>query len=865
MVATPTDISEGGPTDLASRIPAEALEDGDEILERFLDWVSERGLSPYPAQEEALLEVMSGRHVVLNTPTGSGKSLIATSMHFKALCERRRSYYTSPIKALVSEKFFDMCRELGAQNVGMQTGDATINPEAPIICCTAEVLANLALRDGAQARVDYVVMDEFHYYADADRGIAWQIPLISLPQAKFLLMSATLGDVEAFEEQLYGFTGTDVAVVRSAERPVPLDFSYRETPLHESISDLAADSKAPIYLVNFTQREAAEQAQNLTSINLCTKEEKKEIARAIGDFRFDTAFGRDVHRFAKHGIGIHHAGLLPKYRTLVERLSQQGLLKIISGTDTLGVGVNVPIRSVLFTKLCKFDGVSVRILSVRDFKQIAGRAGRKGFDTQGSVVAQAPEHVIENKKLEVKAAASGKKKFNRKKPPERGYVAFDEKTFRKLIESDPEALESQFDINHGLMLSVLKRELDASALHGGYRTLVDLIGRSYERPALQRRHRRKAAVLFRELRSAGVVEVRKQAVGSRSAVVVAEGLQRDFSLHHTLSLFLVQALEELDPASPDYALQVVSLVESILENPFALLRRQVDYAKTELVGRLKSEGVEYEQRMEQLEEVDYPKPEADFIYRVFDRFRVAHPWLRNENVRPKSIARDMFERFSSFNEYVALYGLSRSEGVLLRYLSQTYKALIQSVPATFREERLEEVIAYLQATLSRVDSSLLGEWQRLLDPEAEQEPDEPQAELPPPDPAANRRVFAARLRAEMHALVKALAAGDWDEALVVARAGDDEWTAKRLEQEIEQLAAEVGPLRFNHAARLTHLTTITEPQPRRWLVRQTLVAGTDEGDLETDWMIEAEVDLPKPVPGAPAPDGPLIRLQRLGV
>jgi superfamily II RNA helicase len=832
----------------------------DEILERFLEWVTDVGLEPYSAQEEALLEIMSGQHVILNTPTGSGKSLVALGMHFKAMCEGKRSFYTSPIKALVSEKFFELCAELGAEHVGMLTGDASINRDAPIVCCTAEVLANIALREGAYAHVDYVVMDEFHYYSDVDRGIAWQIPLITLPHVAFLLMSATLGDVSAFVEGIEKFTRRKVSVVRNAERPVPLDFAYRETPIHESIADLSQEGKAPIYVVNFTQREAAEQAQSLTSVNVCTKEEKQAIMAAIGGFRFDTGYGKDVRRFLQHGVGIHHAGLLPKYRTLVERLSQKGLLKIISGTDTLGVGVNVPIRTVLFSKLCKFDGQKVRILSVRDFKQIGGRAGRKGFDTRGSVVAQAPEHVIENKRLEQKATASGKKKFVRRKPPERGYVPWDASTFDTLITSEPEPLESQFSISHHLLLSVMKREIDASQRHGGYGRIVELIARSYEREAQKKRHRRHAAMLFRELRAAGVVEIVPHAVKTRSAVRVAEGLQRDFSLHHTLSLFLLVALDHLDPAAPTYALDVLTLVESILENPQAVLVRQLDKVKGELVAKLKAEGMEYEQRMEELERADIPKPLEEFTYRVFDAFRSKHPWVRGENVRPKSVARDMFEKFASFNEYVSEYGLARSEGVLLRYLTQAYKALVQTVPDTFKDEAVQDIEAFLRATLARVDSSLVTEWERMV-AGGPVEDVETLVEPPPVDPAADARAFAARLRAEMHAIVKAMADGAFDEAEAATRAGDDPWTADRFEAAVNEFAQEHGRLRCDHESRLSSFTRIHEQSPRVWIVQQTLLGP--EG--ETEWMVEAEVDLPKPTKDAPVPDGPFVRVTRVGV
>jgi superfamily II RNA helicase len=861
------------------------LADADAILDGFLAWVGEQGLELYPAQEAAILELMAGRHLVLATPTGSGKSLVALALHWKALCEGRRSAYTSPIKALVSEKFFDLCHQLGAHNVGMMTGDASINPRAPVLCCTAEILANLALREGAYTPVDAVVMDEFHYYSDAERGIAWQLPLLTLPHATFLLMSATLGDMSEFQREIQAFTGHEVAVVRSRERPVPLHFEYRETPLHETIHDLTMTGRAPVYVVNFTQREAADQAQGLTSINLCTKDEKRAISAAIGDFRFDTDYGKDIKRYLQHGIGLHHAGLLPKYRTLVERLSQQGLLKIISGTDTLGVGVNVPIRSVLFTKLCKFDGEKVRILAVRDFKQIGGRAGRKGFDDRGWVIAQAPEHVIENKRLEARAGdgKGNKKKFVRRKPPERGYVPWDQGTFERLIESEPEPLESRFDITHGMLLTVLDREFNVAEPHGGYRRLVEIIARSYERAGAKTRHRRQAALLFRHLRKTGIIEYEFPRGWSHRCVRVSPDLQRDFSLHHTLSMYLLAALRQLDPAAPGYALDVLSLVESILENPRAVLLRQLDHAKGELVARLKSEGVEYEQRMEELERVDYPRPCADFIYRTFDEFRVTHPWVRNENVSPKSIARDMVERWQTFNEYVKEYGLARSEGVLLRYLSQAYKTLVQNVPVDYRDEDMEDVIAFLRATLARVDSSLVREWERLVAGGGVMAQVLPAAEVPEPheraadpnalggsSPAATKALFGgpsssspaatkalgARVRAELHGVIKAIALHDLEEAVAgLAHDPEDPWSIERLEQALAPVLQEEGEVLFGAEARASGLTRLQPAGERRWEVEHTLLGPQGP----SPWRLHGEIDLRAPE----AADGPLVRLRRI--
>ncbi len=615
---------------LARRLPAADQVSPDALLEGFLDWVASRDLSLYPAQEEALLEVFAGRHVILNTPTGSGKSLVAFAVCFMAVAERRRAFYTAPIKALVSEKFFDLCRVLGPANVGMMTGDATVNREAPVICCTAEILANIALRDGDEADVDYVVMDEFHFYADRDRGWAWQVPLLELSRARFLLMSATLGDTTFFERDVTERTGVRTALVKSVERPVPLDFEYRETPLHETITDLLEAKKVPIYIVHFTQRSAAEQAQSLMSIDFLPKERKAEIKEAMAGFRFDSPYGKVLRRFLGHGVGLHHAGLLPKYRLLVEQLAQKGLLAIICGTDTLGVGVNIPIRTVLFTRLCKYDGDKTRVLSVREFQQIAGRAGRKGFDEQGSVVVQAPEHVIENRVLRMKAGDDAKKlrKTVFKKPPERGYAAWDAQTFERLTAGEPEALASRFQVTHAMLLDVLSRPDGCAAMKRLVRT-------SHDGPTATRRHARTAIAMFRSLAAASVLEIVRPENGEPAHIEVNADLQSDFSLNQTLSLYAIEVLEVLDPEDPAYALDVVSVIEAILEDPMLVLQKQLDKAKGDAIAKMKADGMEYEERMEELERVDRQKPLADLLYGTFDSFASHHPWVGGESVRPE--------------------------------------------------------------------------------------------------------------------------------------------------------------------------------------------------------------------------------------
>ena len=688
---------------------------------------------------------------MLATPTGSGKSLVAMAGAWANLAKGRRTVYTAPIKALVSEKFFEMSAALGADNVGMVTGDAAVNPGAPVIVCTAEILANRSLREGNNTDVDLVVMDEFHYYGDRDRGWAWQVPLLELPYTQFLLMSATLGDTATLREDLSRRTDRETALVADAERPVPLDFEYRETPLLDTIGDLLDDGRHPVYIVHFTQKEATARAQSLTSLNVLTKEEKELVKTAIGGFRFDTPVGEDLKRFVSAGIGVHHAGLLPKYRLLVEKLAQQGLLKLICGTDTLGVGVNVPIRTVLFTQLCKFDGRRVRVLTVRDFQQIAGRAGRRGFDVAGSVVVQAPEHVVENKVAEAKAANDPKKrkKLVKRKPPERGYTHWDGDTLARLSGGQPETLSSSFAVSHSMMLNVLDRAGDGCA------AMKTLLTDNHEPRKRQRDHIRRSISIFRSLVDAEILEILDRPDDLGRPVRVDLDLQDDFRLNQPLSLFAIEAIEALDMEAPDYAWQVLSVVESTLDDPMVVLMAQLDKIKDTLISELKRDGVEFEERMEHLDRATWPRPEEEFLEPAFEIFARRHPWVGRDRVSPKSIVRDMLEHAETFNQYVARYGLKRSEGLLLRYLTDCYKALAQTVPMDRVNDELDDLTEWLGAMIRRVDSSLIDEWEKLRNPEDLD--DEPVAPTEPLALTGNRRAFAVLVRNELFRLVTEIA------------------------------------------------------------------------------------------------------------
>ncbi|MFT3775968.1 MAG: DUF3516 domain-containing protein [Minicystis sp.] len=838
---------------LAARLPPP---DGDifssDLLDRFIDYVADKGLELYPAQEEALLELVGGKNVILATPTGSGKSLVAAFLHFVAVAEGKRSFYTAPIKALVNEKFFALSRDFGPELVGMMTGDASVNPDALIICCTAEILANKALREGADTPVDYVIMDEFHYYSDKDRGAAWQIPLLTLPRANFLLMSATLGDTTFFEKAMTKLTGRESVTIRSRERPVPLDFEYRETPLHETVQDLVRKDRAPVYIVNFTQRAAAEEAQNLMSTDFSTKEEKKAIHAALEGARFDSPYGKELAKFVRHGIGLHHAGLLPKYRLLVEKLAQKGHLKIICGTDTLGVGVNIPIRTVLFTKLCKFDGDKTAILSVRDFQQISGRAGRKGFDDRGTVVVQAPEHVIENLRMEAKAAGNPvkKKKLVRRKPPEKGYVHWDRQTFERLTTGLPEPLVSRFSVTHGLILNVLERP------RGGCKALVKLVRSSHDTPYQKREHRKNGKLLFQSLLDANIIEVVPGEDGQGKRIRVNLDLQEDFSLNHALSLYLLDTINLLDRESPEYPLQLLTLVESILENPELILMKQLDRLKGEKLAELKAAGVEYDDRMEELSKLEYPKPHREFIYGSFNAFAAKHPWVGQENIRPKSVAREMYEEFYSFSEYIRQYELQRAEGTLLRYLSDVYKALVQSVPDPAKTEDVHDIITYFGAIVRQVDSSLLDEWERMR--EGAPLPGEarpPRREADSYDVTRDPRQFTVLVRNEMYQLLRALSAKNWEAAAQITAASAEPWTPAQFEQSLAAYWPEHGAIRLDPAARSPRNTLVSEREGF-WDVKQIIVDPEDHND----WVVECAIDLDRSRDAA----APVIMITRIG-
>ena len=807
--------------------------DADEAFALFLDYELECGIELWPHQEDACMALALGDHVILGTPTGSGKSTVALWLAFLAMATGQRMFYTAPIKALVSEKFFDFVHRFGRENVGMITGDVSINASAPVICCTAEILANEALRYGEGANVAYAALDEFHFFGDRERGWAWQVPLLTLPYTQFLLMSATLGDTSAIAAKIEETTRRSLTTIADTPRPVPLEYQFADDTALEGTVELAMRrGEAPIYIVHFSQDEALKSAQSLASFGISSKEQREAIKEALADSRFTTAFGKTLKRLLLMGVGVHHAGMLPRYRRTVEQLAQQGLLPVICGTDTLGMGINVPIRTVLLTALAKFDGTRIRRLNAREFHQIAGRAGRSGFDTQGTVIAQATKYDVERKRALAKAGGDPKKarKIKTSKPPE-GFVGWNETTYRKLVEAAPETLHPRMEMTHAIALAEVEQGGPA------WQRTHDLVDDSLQTDEQKEQLHQRVDEVFATLEAAGLIAHEPSGDDSGDDEWFVQGeVPEGFALDQPLSPFLLAALELLDRESDDYALDVISMVESTLEQPRQVLRAQEKEARSAAIAAMKADGVEYEERMERVQEVTYPKPLEDLLETAFATYCKTMPWALDYELAPKSVLRDMVETASDFKTYVQRYGLSRCEGILLRYLSDAYHVLDRTVPPEAFDDRLDDVTCWLGWLVASIDSSLFDEWAGNDDAPAAD------AAAPTAEDAvvADRRAVTLLVRNALFARVRLAAFEKVDE--LGALDSEWGWPAARWQDVLDGFFAEHEEILTDAEARSATYLEIDESPERDehiWHVRQIIL--DDAADL--DFRIEADLDL----------------------
>jgi hypothetical protein len=832
---------------------------GDALQEAFEGWLTAAGINPYLAQMEAYFAIFGGSSVLLNTPTGSGKSLVALAAHFDALGRGERSIYTAPTKALVNEKFFDLCRRFGSANVGLLTGDASVNRDAPIVCCTAEILSNLAQVEGAARPFAWVVMDEFHYFSDKERGIAWLLPLMLLDGAKFLLMSATIGEIFDAKTLVEALTAQTFELVRSTDRPVPLVFSYKVATEREAINDLRDGGLLPGYVVCVTRNEAAEKALGEPSSGGWSSKSVE-----LPEHVFTSPFGRQLKRALRAGIGLHHSGLLPKYRRLVENLSAANELRLIFGTDTLGVGVNLPIRTVLFPQLVRNSGKNeyVRLDAAR-FQQLAGRAGRAGYatksgDPQGDVWVLAPEDEVERIKAAAKAAAKGGKS---KKPapkaaqrPGPKMPSWSEQTMQNLAASPARPLEVRFEVSAALVMNFVRRG------ERGIRRLHELIAglpvKPAEREQLVRDVERVLGTLVarREVRTVPSVAagpsdplIAQSSVDTSAGGSFAVGersVRRDddeeagaMTFDRPLLRFLHDVAWDFLPEDDSPALDLLSLVESVVDDPRVVLGRQAKKLKDELWQAHRERDVDaFDQSAkrdfsEERQEIEHPQPLKAEIDEAFDKWDELHPGLTRQMPSAKSVVRDMFELGMGFREYVQHYGLSVVEGELLRHLSEVWRILVKGLPPGRDVERgTKELTEWLGALVRHVDSSLIDEWERLDDPDRAAGFGEPEPIPLPYDVTANPRAFTRMVRNAAFRWVRALAGRQYD-ALANEHVSVDALAAAH-----KTYLDECGRIDLGAAARSPTLCDFTHGATR---VEQTL--ADPEGFHE--WSLVGEVDL----------------------
>jgi hypothetical protein len=408
-------------------------------------------------------------------------------------------------------------------------------------------------------------------------------------------------------------------------------------------------------------------------------------------------------------------------------------------------------------------------------------------------------------------------------------VSWGEPTFERLVAAEPEALTSSFAVSHSMLLNVIDRPGDAFA--GMRHLLTD----NHEDRAAQRRHISRAIAMYRGLLAAGVVERLDVADEEGRTIRVTVDLQSDFALNQPLSPFALAAIELLDRESPTYALDVLSVIESTLDDPRQVLSAQQFKARGEAVAQMKADGIEYEERLELLDGVTHPKPLAELLEAGFEIYRRGHPWVAEHQISPKSVARDVYELAMTFTDYIGFYSLARSEGLVLRYLADAYKAMKQTVPDEAKSDELKDLIEWLGELVRQVDSSLLDEWEQLANPTAAPAPTAPIEERPPPV-TANARAFRVLVRnalfrrVELAALRRPDLLGELD-----AEAG---WDSQRWAGALEKYFGEYDAIGTGPDARGPALLLVDE-QPGRWSVRQIL----DDPAGDHDWGISAEVDL----------------------
>ncbi|HLU67207.1 MAG TPA: DEAD/DEAH box helicase [Kofleriaceae bacterium] len=701
------------------------------FYERFF---FERGLEPYPVQEQAFSRIFAGDSVLVTVPTGTGKTLMAKAAIHRALELGQRAIYTTPLRALTEEKHRELAADFGEERVGFQTGDYKVNTDAPVQVVVAEILWNRIFGDRTSAPAEVVVMDEGHYFNDPERGYVWEQSIIGLdPRTQLVILSATVGHPDRFCHWVELTRQVPMHLVESRERRVPLYHEYREAYLVEVVRELAAAGDVPAILFVFGREQCFETARLLKSCRRFTSDEEKAIIeKRCGEVLLDGGAADELRALFTHGIGVHHAGVLPRYKALVEELALERLIKFVVSTETISAGINLPAKRVVFPSLRKYVKKKGRLVTPAEYHQMAGRAGRPQFDTEGIAITLAPEAVVQEIRKEISDARKRGRVIDEEKVRKSVYArarseaqrtqdaSWDAAVHQQIVKGEPAELRSRTRITAEQILAIGLPDLAAVALPGtapapdgeappaeklppwmklDIVTVVDnlLLGDREKRDA-----HRQLAFVTDNLRALGVVDEHGVQVAGQ-IIGQLQGLDGPFIyyllMNHQLDYDDVRELCEL--------LVDHDVIQRLLD------RKEEDKKREWIKNRLREMRQDSPQASWEDAEEEYERAFPRVLSRIEEihqefQAKVPHPELHGGKVR-KTVWATIEDQELGFLEMVDRHRLAHEEGSLFTYLARVMKVArkLHEAAAVEQAATIEQRIrSYLAVVDARLASQL---------------------------------------------------------------------------------------------------------------------------------------------------------------
>ena len=727
---------------LASAQMSDARSDEELELAFYEEFLIEAGIEPYPVQEEAFSHIFAGHNVLVTVPTGTGKTLMAKAGIFRALHSGKTAVYTTPLRALTEEKFRELCEDFGEENVGFATGDYKVNPAAPIQVLVAEILWNRIYGDRVKIPADIVIMDEGHYFNEPERGYVWEQSVIGLdPRSQLVILSATIGQPQAFCQWAYMTRRVQMHLVQSYERKIPLEHQWREQYLVELVKELYGAGDYPAIIFCFSRNECFERARLLKSCPRFTSDEERESIREIAaDVLMDTGLGPDLIPLLSHGIGVHHAGILPKYKQLVEGLTLERKLKFVVSTETIAAGINLPAKRVVFPSIRKYIKGKARLLRPDEYHQMSGRAGRPQFDTEGIAITLAPEEVVQEFRKEIKERKKKGFAVDEEKVKRGAYlrakteankrrdVSWDAEAHAKIIAGEPAALSSRTKITAEQILAIGLPDLAVEKLPGQALLEIDEDAPpAVEAPAPDDRG---ADAPYLNLNIRTVIDNlllddrNKREAQKRLAMVTANLQALNILDEHGEQIAgeIIGQFRGIDGmfvwyllmnSQPSYD-EARELVEFLVDHDSihrALTRKDMEKRRDWIRAKLRemrqeSSLVEWEDA-----EAEYDKefpPVLSTTETIHQAFKAAvpHPELHGGKTQ-KNIWATMEDEEQSFTDFVTAHGLEREEGSLFSYLARVMKTARMIYEVTSVED-FDQIDDRVCRTLGEIDRRVLA-------------------------------------------------------------------------------------------------------------------------------------------------------------